>query len=305
MNHARPFSAAAAILAAMLLIGLIDNFVVRIAEDGGLWQFHALRSAMALPLIAALALFGLGVLRPKRVGWVMLRSSVVALALVLYFGALGFLSVAEAAAGLFTAPLFVLVISAVALGERVGPVRAAAACGGFAGVLLVLRPETGGLSSATVMAVLAGFFYAIGAILTRRRCAEEPPLALLAGFFAVLGVVGLAGLAATALWPPSEAAQSFLSRPWASPTPAFLWWTFVQAVGSVAAVLLIVRGYQLADASFVSVFEYSLLIFAAAWAYLLRGELIDGSSLAGICLIIGSAVLIALRERVRMRAAQA
>ncbi len=301
MTGARPLAAATAILAAMLLIGLIDNFVVLIAQDGGLWQFHALRSAMALPMILALAHLGLGSLRPKRLVPVALRSGVVGLAMLFYFGALGFLSVAEAAAGLFTAPLFVLLISVAVLGERVGALRAGAACVGFAGVLLVLRPDAGGISWIILMPVLAGFFYAVGGVLTRHWCAEEPPFALLAGFFLVLWVMGLAGLAAMALWPAAEGAQSFLLRGWAAPTPAFLWWTFVQAVGSIASVLLVIRGYQLAEASFVSVFEYTLLIFAAAWAFLLRGEVIDGWALAGIALIIGSGTLIAVRERARRK----
>ena len=36
-------------LAGMSVIGLIDNFVIVIARDGGLWQFHAMRAGMAVP----------------------------------------------------------------------------------------------------------------------------------------------------------------------------------------------------------------------------------------------------------------
>ena len=59
----------------------------------------------------------------------------------------------------------------------------------------------------------------------------------------------------------------------------------------------LVRGYQLAEASFVSVFEYSLLIFASLWAFVLRGDLLDGWAMAGIGLIILSGIAIALRGR--------
>ena len=38
---------AALILGGMCVIGLIDNFVVELGRVGGLWQFHAMRAAMA------------------------------------------------------------------------------------------------------------------------------------------------------------------------------------------------------------------------------------------------------------------
>ena len=50
---------AALIVAGMVLIGLIDNFVVEIARLTGLWQFHASRAAIALPMLVAIG-FALG-----------------------------------------------------------------------------------------------------------------------------------------------------------------------------------------------------------------------------------------------------
>ena len=58
-DHSRIGAAAMMVIAAMAGIGLIDNFIRLIAAEGGLWEFHLLRSLMALPMIAALAgLFG-------------------------------------------------------------------------------------------------------------------------------------------------------------------------------------------------------------------------------------------------------
>ena len=44
------------ILMAMALMGLVDNFVVVIAETTGLWQFQVIRSAMALALLVCWSL---------------------------------------------------------------------------------------------------------------------------------------------------------------------------------------------------------------------------------------------------------
>ena len=51
----RPLAAAGLMLGAALLIGLTDNFVALLARDTGLWQFHVLRSALALPVLALVA----------------------------------------------------------------------------------------------------------------------------------------------------------------------------------------------------------------------------------------------------------
>ena len=299
MTSNAPFAAMLSVLCGMAVIGFVDNFVVVIANEAGLWQFHVTRTLMALPMILALSLIGFGTIRPKRIWPVAVRSTLVAGAMMLYFGALAFLPIAEVAAGLFTSPIFVVLISAIVLRVRIGPVRIAAAISGFGGVLMVLRPEAGSFSWVTVVPVLAGLLYAIGAIATRRWCADESTLAVLGGFFVVLGLLGAAGSTFLAAFPheAAEGAGGFIQRGWTAPTRAFLFWTLVQAAGSIVAVGLLIWGYQRADASFVSIFEYSLLLWVSIWAYILRGETIDAPAAIGMGLIIVSGAVIALRSR--------
>jgi drug/metabolite transporter (DMT)-like permease len=299
LDGTRPVAAAASVLGAMAIIGLIDNFIVIIAETHGLWQFHLFRTAMVLPMIWLIARFGRR--RIRVVSWpaLFLRSFFVSAAMVLYFGALAFMPIAEVAAGLFTSPIWVLLISVVFFRRSVGAIRTCAALAGFAGVVLVLRPDTGALSPWAVVPVLAGLLYAIGSILTRERCAGESSLALLAGNFIALALWSLLAIACLSVFPQAvpEGADGFILRFWAAADSAFLLWVLVQAVGSLAGVWLLIRGYQLADTSFVSVFEFSFLIFASVWAYLLRGAVPDPWTAAGIVLIIASGVTIAIRGR--------
>ena len=299
MTETRPLAAALSILTAMLVIGFIDNFVVVIAETGGLWQFHLVRTAMSLPIFLAMSALGLGILRPNRWWGVIGRSFFTGTAMILYFGALAFLPVAEVAAGLFTAPIWVLILSVAFFGHRVGAVRIAASLVGFAGVLMVLRPDAGSLTPMVAMPLAAGAFYAVGAIATREWCEGEGTLALLAGNFLVLAAWGVLGIVVLAITAPEVPAgpDGFLLRGWVVPSGPFLFWTLVQAVGSSLGVWFLIRGYQLAEASFVSVFEYSLLIFIASWAFVLRGETVDVWSVAGIVLIIASGTVLALRGR--------
>ncbi len=208
-------AAAGLILIYATVIGFTDNYVRVIAEETGLWQFHATRTAMALALLALAApLMGLR-LRPRSWRAVTARSAIHGTAMVIYFGALGFLPVAIVAAGLFTAPIFVLLISRFVYGHAIGPVRIAAVAVGFLGVILVLGPSAlAGASLAAILPVAAGLMYAIGNIATKEWCAAESAETLLAGFFTALGIFGLIGMAALAVWPQVAPAgpEGFLLR---------------------------------------------------------------------------------------------
>jgi drug/metabolite transporter (DMT)-like permease len=295
----RPLAAALSILIAMVIIGFIDSFVAVIAREAGVWQFHLTRSLMVVPLFALMVLAGFARIRPRNWAGVAGRSLAMTLSMVLYYAALGVLPIAQVVAGFFTAPIFVLLLSAIFLGHRIGPWRAGAAAVGFAGVLLILRPDPAALSVWTFVPILAGFFYAVTAIATRAWCAGEETMTLVAGGFAGLGLAGAIGLAVLAAFQAETAGRSdaFLFTGWVAPSATFLLWTAVQALGALAGVFFIVRGYQLGEASYVGIFEYSLLVFVAAWAFVLFGEGIDAKGALGIVLIIASGAVIALRSR--------
>jgi drug/metabolite transporter (DMT)-like permease len=295
----RPLAAALSILAAMAVIGFIDNFVVLIAGEAGVWQFHFVRSLMSLPMIALIVWAGFGRVRPVNWPGVIGRSTAMTLSMILYFAALGALPIAQVVAGLFMSPIFVLLLSVLVLGHRIGPVRIAAVAAGFLGVLLILRPDPETVSIWTAVPVLAGFLYAVCALATRTWCRHEDTMTLVAGGFVGLGIAGAIGLVVLSVFPQETAgsAEAFVLTGWVAPTGTFLFWTVVQAVGSILAVFLIVRGYQLGEASYVGIFEYSLLVFVSIWAFALRGETVDRLAALGIALIIASGTVIAFRSR--------
>lgn len=296
----RTLAAAGLILVYAMVIGFTDNFVAVIAGEAGLWQFHFSRTVMAMVLLLALVpVMGLR-LRPRSWRAVVARSAIHGIGILIYFGALAFLPVAIVAAGLFTAPIFVLLISWLAYGQHIGPFRIAAVALGFLGVILVLGPSAlSGASLAAVLPVAAGLMYAMGNIATRRWCAGESAETLLAGFFVALGVLGALGMAV--LWllplPVPEGADGFLLRGMVWPSGVFLWWTFVQAAGSLLGVGLMIRAYQIADAGRVSVLEYVILPASAFWTWAIWGDTLSGMAWAGMALIVAAGMLIALRAR--------
>lgn len=296
----RTLTAAGMILVYATVIGFGDNFVRVVAVEAGLWQFHAIRTAMALVLVGLL-MRPLGLrLRPVNLGAVVARSAIHGIAMLIYFGCLAFLPVAQVAAGLFTAPIFVLLISRFAYGHHIGPVRIAAVGVGFVGVILVLGPSAmSGASVAALLPVAAGALYALGNIATREWCAGESAETLLVAFFVALGVLGLTGLAVLAVVPVAvpEGAAGFVQRGWVWPSGTFYFWTFVQAAGSLVGVGLMIRAYQIAAASRVSVFEYIILPASALWGWLIWGEVLGLSAGVGMGLIALAGGMIALRAR--------
>lgn len=296
----RTLAATGLICVYALIIGFTDNYVRVIAAEAGLWQFHFTRTCMAMLLLAlAVPLFGMNP-RPVNLRAVVARSAIHGSAMVIYFGALAFLPVAVVAAGLFTSPIFVLLISRFAFGHAIGPVRILAVLIGFLGVILVLGPQAlSGASVAAVLPVAAGALYALGNIATREWCGEETAETLLAGFFLALGVIGAIGMAVLTLWPLAAPAgpDGFLLRGpvWAG--GEFYFWTFVQAAGSLLGVGMMIRAYQLTEASRASVIEYVILPASALWSWLIWGETLDLVAWAGMALIVAAGSMIALRAR--------
>ena len=300
----RTLAAAGLILVYAMVIGFTDNYVQVIAENAGLWQFHFTRTVMAMALlIPVAAVMGMR-LRPVNLRAVLARSSIHGLAMVIYFGALAFLDVALVAAGLFTAPIWVLLISRFVYGHAIGPVRIFAVVLGFTGVVLVLGPEAmAGASLPAVLPVLAGAMYAMGNIATREWCPQESAETLLAGFFLALGVIGVVGMAVLWMMPLEvpEGPAGFLQRGPVWPSATFYFWTFVQAAGSLMGVGMMIRAYQITDASKASVLEYVILPASAFWTWVLWGKGLAPLAVVGMVLIVAAGSMIALRARATER----
>ncbi len=286
-------TAAGYVLLAMAVIGFSDNFVVVIARHGGLWQFHAMRAAMGLGVVLALAAVWRMSLTPLNMRAVALRSMLVAASMFCYFGALGFLPVSQVAAGLFTSPIFVVLISVMLFGVRIGLWRISAVILGFGGSLIMLAPWQSGFELTVLLPVLGGALYAMGAVTTHHLCANERTMTLQAGFFIALLIgSGSVALIVTFIAP----GDGFLSRPWGPVNATFLWLTVLQAVTALTGVGLITLAYQTAESSYVAVFEYSLLIFAGLFSYLIWQDPIEPREVLGMVLIVVAGAILALRS---------
>ena len=279
----------------MAIVGIIDNFMKFIAIEISLWQFHFLRSLIAVPVIVIFALLVGWDLKPKRLWPVLGRNIFLSEAMFIYFGCLGFFPIAAVAAGLFTAPVLVLAIDAIWSRRRIGPVRIITALLGFIGTILVLKPDVGGFSWVNLIPVLAGLMYAFGNVATRKWCEGESAVALLWSYKFLMLIFG--GLGVIYLYFDPGNPTNYLSRGWVWPSLQVWFWLWVQAVFSLIGIGFIMKAYLIGEVTYVSIFEYSMLIFATLTAWLLFGDKVGPLGILGIGLIIVTGAVVSIRSK--------
>ena len=283
----------------MLVLGVIDNFIVVMADVISVWQMYVVRLCVSIPVIFAASRLLRERFLPRRWAGVLLRSFFFASAMLFYFASLAFLPIAQSLAGLFTSPIIVVAITALFLREPIGAYRISAVITGFIGTLIVLQVSPDSFSPLVVIPVIGGVFYALNAVITRRMCDGESTSTLLAGTMGMQGVMGLLGVATITLLGIEEVSGplAFVTRGWAWPMEGVAWLVVGHVLGSIVGVFCLTKAYQLGEASQVAVFEYSIMIFGPAFAWAWFGQSMSLMQMGGVALIIAAGAVIALRSK--------
>ncbi|MFM9842881.1 MAG: DMT family transporter [Dongiaceae bacterium] len=280
-----------------LALSLGDAAIKALSADFVLWQIFVLRSVIAIPVL--LAIFRLGFrgtpLLPRQLGWVALRSLMLTMMWVAYWAALPHLALGIAAAVYYTLPIFITLLAALFLGDRVGPLGWGAVFLGFAGVLLILKPDAGGFNFYALLPLAAAVLYALAMILTRTKCRDESPLVLSFSLNVSFIAVGLVATLLIAGFGGDAQGASFLLGEW-SPMGGQEWFSMTllaaaAIIGSVGAAI----AYQVAPPATISTFDFAYLGFSALWGFLFFAEVLDAVSIGGMLLIVVAGVL-ALRR---------
>jgi drug/metabolite transporter (DMT)-like permease len=193
------------------------------------------------------------------------------------------LSMAEAFVLIFLLPCFVTIMSVLFLKEQVGVRRWGAVALGFIGTLIVLRPGFRELSIGHLGAVFGGLSGAISIICYRAIGPTEKNISLYSA--GVLGVLVVSGL----LMIPDFR------------IPTLEQWIYLAGYGLLAAVggILLMYAANHAPAALIGPTQYSQMLWAVLFGYLVFGDTVDMPMVAGIVLICGSGFLTLVRERVR------
>jgi len=279
------------------IFGFSDNLTLLVSDQVSVGQFHFSRSLIAMFMVFGLGrVFGLSVI-PKYWKPILIRTFFMVTSMLLFFGVMPMMPIAEAGAGLFTSPIFVLIFSTIFFKERIGWRRIAAVIIGSCGVLLVLQPGADGFTFYQIMPMMAGACYALGSIITYRYLRDESPLAILMSFIVSIGLCGFLITTLLTLFPVAinlvEQAP-FLFMGWQSVDGMFWLWMLIIAALSSCALSLMTRAYQLTLTSYAAVFEYAYLISVGLFSWLFWGIVPNGMSSIGILLIIFAGVIIVL-----------
>lgn len=271
----------ALILLSTFLTALQDAIFKHTSADVTLWQLYVLRSVFLIPALLVIAFVwgdGAATWRRSLRLWPMLRATLFVLMYISMYSAIPVLPLSAVAAGVYTAPLFVAALSAPLLGEPARWRGLLAIAIGFAGVLVILRPGTEAFTWLMLMPVMAGFFYALSAIVTRSRCRSVPPATLALSLSIALLLTGAMVSAALSIWQPAPAQvelSPFLLGSWSAfDLPA---WGFVVMLAAlmVGNGLVLPAAYQSAPSVIIATFDYCYLIFATALGFVLFSEVPD------------------------------
>lgn len=227
------------------------------------------RSVVGLSVVLALGLATgrLGEIRCRRLGQHFARNLVHFTGQNLWFWALTVIPLAQVFALEFTSPIWVILLSPLFLGERITPARALAAALGFAGILIVARPDFAALNPGVVAAAASAICFATTVILTKALTRGESIVSILFWLTLMQACFGAIGALADGVmhWP----------------TSASLPWLVLIGLTGVFAHFCLTTALSLASASVVVPVDFARLPVIAVVAMVLYGEPLDGWVLIG------------------------
>jgi drug/metabolite transporter (DMT)-like permease len=180
-------------------------------------------------------------------------------------------------------PLLIAALSGPLLGEKVGWRRWAAIGVGFVGVLVILQPGVGVFQPAALIPLLAALMFALYGLLT--RLVGRTDSAAVSFFWT--GVSGAVLTTSVGVWY------------WEPMTGADWGWMALLCVTSSLSHWLLIRAYEVAEASAIQPFAYLQLPFAASLGIMVFGETLRAPVAIGAGIVVCAGLFTLWRARVR------
>ena len=202
------------------------------------------------------------------------------------FGAPILLPLAVATTFGFTTPIFAVILSALLLREKIGPIRWLAVVFGFTGVLIIAQPGHAAIPPlGAFVGIGAGFMVALISIQVRDLSRTEESLSIVFWFSALSAPILAAAL-------PFYASGH---TPWQ--------WFLLISCGLLGLLgqLLLTAALRYGQVASVIVMDYSALVWATIYGWLIWDELPPAATWLGAPVIIAAGAIIAWREHLHNR----
>ena len=292
-NYGRAMDAAPAsrpLLALLIRLGAIGalatmSALIKLASERGIHLLEIMfwRQFLTIPMVLAWVTMtsGLSALATKRPGMHFLRGLYGTVGMVLNFGAVILLPLAEATTINFTVPIWAVLLSILLLKEKVGVWRWSAVALGFAGILVIAQPGGGHFPLYGALVALGGaFMVALISIQIADLSRTDKPLTIV--FYFALFTTPLAALSLPFVMTSHDTGD----------------WLLLLGIGLAGAVgqLLLTAALRFGTVASVIVMDYSGLFWATLYGWLLFGMLPPATTWLGAPLIVIAGLVIAWRE---------
>jgi drug/metabolite transporter (DMT)-like permease len=197
-----------------------------------------------------------------------------------FYWAVSYLPLADVMSYYLAGPIFVTAIAGAFLGEAVGWRRWSAVAAGFLGVVVCLRPGSAALSWPALIALAGSLTFSLSMISTRTLRGTSDTVLVTSQTVAAL-------IFGAVLSPAS----------WVTPSTRDLVLLALLGIVAMVAHVCVNRSLKLAPASTVVPYQYTTIVWAVLFGYLVFGDLPDVFMLTGAAIIVGAGLFIFLRER--------
>ncbi|WP_323009060.1 DMT family transporter [Paracoccus sp. (in: a-proteobacteria)] len=183
-------------------------------------------------------------------------------------------------------PLLISALSGPFLGEKVGWRRWAAVGVGFTGILIVLKPGSGALSTDAVLPFVGAAMFAVYGLLTRLVGRDDSAIV---SFFWT-GISGAVAITLIGIWH------------WESIAGPDIPWLLLLCLTAVIAHFMLIKAYELAEASALQPFSYTQLVWVSIFGVVIFGETLAPNVAVGGLIVVGAGMFTWWRSRQRERA---
>lgn len=222
---------------------------------------------------------GLSTVKTSSVKLQVIRGSVGGVCMLCMFTGFSLVSLPEATSLLFTVPIFATILSVMFLSERVGIKRWAAIFLGFAGILVITRPDIS-LNLGHLLLLSAAILWSISIVIAKKLTEKDTIISIT--FWQAMGCVPLALIASLFVWETPTLTQ-------------LLYLLGIAGLGTLGHAL-VYASLKLGKVSFLLPLDYIRIIWSTLLGFLLFGSLPTLYLYAGTFLIISATAFISYRE---------
>ena len=171
---------------------------------------------------------------------------------------------------------------------------------GFVGALIVVGPTGDIANLAAMLALLAALTYASQTIITRYAGSYDRPWTMslysMVVFLVGSGLASLMTASFGSLITTDHPSLQFLLRPWVVPAATDLMLMVFLGVNAAVGFYCLAKAYWIAPVSVIAPFEYTYIIWAVLFGFLIWSEVPAVTTFIGLAFLIGSSLYILRRE---------